>query len=478
MASAIPENQAPFTLGEIVEATHGELVGGSPETRVEGVASDTRAMLEGKLFVALPGDRFDGHAFVSAALRSGARALLVERDVGDVRAPVIRVASTYRALAELAAAHRRRWRGKLAAVAGSAGKTTTRAAIGAVLEAMQPGAVHQVAGNLNNRVGVPFVLLGLRPEQRVAVIEIGTNAPGEVAELTAIATPDVAVLTLIGLEHTEGLGSIDAIEVEEGAIFAGLARSATAIGNVDDERVRRNLAGAPCVRRIGFGFGDSADYRVVDRSASGAFGSRVTLRRPSGSELQFETALVGCAGVYALSAAVAAAEACVGRPIEAREMARALELLGGGEPGRLTPIELPNGMIVLDDSYNANPASLESSVAAAAEIARTNARRLVLVLGEMRELGDDSPRLHREAGNKLIDCGAAFVIGLAGDARWLIEPLVSAGIAGEFAEDVEVAQRLLLERTTSSDVVLIKASRGVRAERIVEGLKAAAGRSA
>lgn len=478
MASAIPENQAPFTLGEVRDITQGELVGDVAEARVEGVASDTRASLAGKLFVALPGDRYDGHAFVSAALRSGARALLVERDVGDVKAPVVRVKSTYRALGALAAAHRRRWRGKLVAVAGSAGKTTTRAAVGALLEALSPRAVHQVAGNLNNRVGVPFVLLGLRPEHRLAVIEIGTNATGEVTELTSLAAPDVAVLTLIGLEHTEGLGSIDAIEVEEAAIFSGLSPEAVAIGNADDERVRRNLAKASSLRRFGFGFDEGADYRVVERSVRGVSGARVVVRRPSGEHISFETTLLGRAGAYALAAALAAAEACVGRAVEPREMSRALDVLGGGEPGRLTPVELPNGMIVLDDSYNANPASLESSVTAAAEIARASGRRLVLVLGEMRELGDDSPRMHREAGQKLLGCGAALVIGLAGDARWLIEPLLGAGIAAEFAEDVEVAARLLRERTESSDVVLVKASRGVRAERIVQSLQRSAGGNA
>jgi UDP-N-acetylmuramoyl-tripeptide--D-alanyl-D-alanine ligase len=476
MASAIPENRARFSLGEIARATGGELTG-SAETIVEGIVTDSRAALEGKLFIALPGERFDGHTFVSAALRGGARALVVERDVGDVKAPVIRVESCYRALGQLAALHRQRWSGKLVAVAGSAGKTTTRACIGAMLEALSPGSVHQVAGNLNNRVGVPLVLLGLEDSHRLAVIEIGTNALGEVSELTELAKPDVAVLTLIGLEHTEGLGSIDAIEREEAALFDGLRSGAVAIGNVDDERVRRNLERAPAARRIGYGFEAFADYRVVERSVTASLRSRLSIRRPAAPDLSFETSLVGRAGAYALAAALAVGEACLGEPVQPSQLNRALETLGQGEPGRLTPVALENGMIVLDDSYNANPASLTSSVSAAAELARAAGRRLVLVLGEMRELGDDSPRLHREAGESLLGCGAEVVIGLSGDARWLIEPLVTKGARGEFAEDVEAAQRLLRELTESSDVVLVKASRGVRAERIVEGLKAA-GRSA
>ncbi|MFZ5894366.1 MAG: UDP-N-acetylmuramoyl-tripeptide--D-alanyl-D-alanine ligase [Myxococcota bacterium] len=477
MASTIPENQARFTLAEVVAATGGELMG-PVDAVVDGVVSDTRGRLDGKLFVALPGERFDGHTFVSAALRGGARALLVERDVGDVKAPVIRVASTYRALGQLAQAHRRRWQGQLVAVAGSAGKTTTRACIGALLEAILPGGVHQVAGNLNNRVGVPFVLLGLSERHRLAVIEIGTNAPGEVAELTALANPDVGVLTLIGLEHTEGLGGIDAIELEESQIFRGLASTATAIGNHDDERVRRNLEQAPCARRIGFGFEEGATYRVVERSVSGLGAARLRVRRPRAAELEVDVSLLGRAGAYALAAALAVAETCTGRSLEASEVTRASASLGAGEPGRLTPISLPNGTIVLDDTYNANPASLSSSVATAAELARATGRRLVLVLGEMRELGEDSPRLHREAGEQLRDAlGAGFVVGVAGDARWLIEPLLSRGVPGEFVEDVAGAERVLSARVEAADVVLVKASRGIRAERIVESLTLAAGRS-
>ncbi|MGC4092306.1 MAG: UDP-N-acetylmuramoyl-tripeptide--D-alanyl-D-alanine ligase [Polyangiaceae bacterium] len=469
MASAIPDNRAHFSLGEILEATSGTASGSFDS--VDGVVTDTRASLEGKLFVALPGERYDGHAFVGAALRGGARALLVERDVGDVKAPVIRVESTYRALGQLARAHRRRWGGKLVAVAGSAGKTTTKACIGAVLEAALPGAVHQVAGNLNNRVGVPFVLFGLSSQHRLAVIEIGTNAPGEVAELTAIAEPDVGVLTLIGLEHTEGLGSIDSIEVEESALFDGLSSAACAIGNGDDPRVRRNLERASSARKLTFGFDEPVDYRVLDRKLSSNGGSKVVIRRPHGPPLELEVSLIGRAGAYAVAAAAAAAEACTGEALSAATFSRGLERLGAGEPGRLNLIRVENGPVVLDDTYNANPASLVSSVAAAAEIARAEGRRLLLVLGEMRELGDDSPRLHREAGEQLLGVEAELVLGVAGDARWLVEPLARAGLPAEFVEDVDAGLQLLATRLTGEDVVLVKASRGVRAERIVEGLK-------
>jgi UDP-N-acetylmuramoyl-tripeptide--D-alanyl-D-alanine ligase len=215
MESALPENQARFTLGELARATGGTLAGpGGAEREVVGVSTDSRASLGGKLFVALKGERFDGHSFAEGAAKAGAAAILVENDVGALPIPALRVPSTLGALGAIAGLHRSRFPGRLIAVGGSAGKTTTRSAVGAVLELCAPGRVHQTSGNLNNLIGVPLVLLGLTPEQRYAVVELGTNAPGEVAALTAMAKPDAGLLTLIGLEHTEGLGDLDGVERE------------------------------------------------------------------------------------------------------------------------------------------------------------------------------------------------------------------------------------------------------------------------
>ena len=180
--------------------------------------------------MALSGEHFDGHRFAGEAERAGARALLVRRG-SDVRAgvPVVEVDDTLAALGALARLHRKRWGGVLVAVAGSACKTTTRSAVAAALEAVLPGAVHAVAGNLNNRVGVPMVLFGLCPEHGAAVVEIGTNATGEVRELVQVAAPNIGVLTLIDVEHSEGLGSLDEIEEEEGALLRSLPKTGVAI---------------------------------------------------------------------------------------------------------------------------------------------------------------------------------------------------------------------------------------------------------
>lgn len=469
MKSTIPENRARFSLAEVARITGGTL-SGSGDAVVEGVATDSRVPIDGKLFVALTGERFDGHVYASAALRSGATALLVERDLGAPRVPTVRVASTLEALGKLGTAHRRRSGARVVAVAGSAGKTTTRSAIGAALEAAAPGRVHCVPGNLNNAVGVPLVLLALGEQHRFAVVEIGTNAPGEVLALARIAEPDAAVLTLIGLEHTAGLGDIDRIEAEEGSLYAALSAEGVAIGNGDDARVARQLGRAPASTKLRYGFGEGLEYRILERTPGELGPSRVRLARMGREELSVTVPWIGRPGAYAVAAAVAAAEAVTGVTLSAAELEAAFERNARAEPGRLVPLRLANDAVVLDDTYNSNPASLASSVAAAAEIARARGGRLLLVLGEMRELGEDSPRLHREAGEALVDAGAALVVAVGGDARWLLEPFERAHVATLFALDAQTAAPHVVRALAPRDVVLVKASRGVRAERVVEAL--------
>ena len=468
MASALPENQARFTLGELGRATGGTLAGpGGAEREVVGVSTDSRASLAGKLFVALKGERFDGHAFAAGASQAGAAAVLVEGDVGALPIPVLRVPSTLAALGAIAALHRSRFTGRLVAVAGSAGKTTTRSAVGAVLDLCAPGRVHQTSGNLNNLIGVPLVLLGLTSDQRYAVVELGTNAPGEVAALTAMAKPDAAVLTLIGLEHTEGLGDLDGIEREEGALFEGLSPDGIALGNADDPRVRALLERAPARQKIRYGCAPGVEVRCVRRTGAGVARQHVSIETRRG-RLELELSLLGEAGAYAALAAVAVAHAVASEPLDARAVSGALS--AAGEPGRLEVHELADGTVVLDDAYNANPASALSSLKTAREVASERRARLVLVLGEMRELGAVSVREHQSLGEAIAKSGAAELIAVAGDAALFLDPAKSAGISSVFAADADGALLLAKARVRPGDVVLVKASRGVRAERVVRGL--------
>jgi len=476
MASLIPQNQAAFSLSQVATICAGALLGTDAEC--VGVSTDTRADLRGQLFVALRGERFDGHDFALRALEQGAAGVLVERELPGLRAAV-KVDSTLNALGALAAAHRQRWAKRIVAVAGSAGKTTTRSAITALLGELTPGALHFASGNLNNLIGVPMVLLGLNPEHSVGVVEIGTNAPGEVRALSTMAAPDLAVLTLIGIEHSEGLGDLDGIEREEGEIWSGLVAEGVAIANADDERVQRTLQTIQPVRSLSYGYAADANYRLRSRSSSALGGSQLEVERRTAlaqDAITLETSLLGDAGAYATLAALAVGEWLTQSALSPELVSRALS--GAGEPGRLTPIELADGTVVLDDSYNSNPASVKSSLATAREIARARSARLVLVIGEMRELGALAAEQHAEVGGWLAETGAALLMAVMGDARGFVEPAKSAGIEAHFAEDAEQALRALLPRLQPKDVVLVKASRGVRAERLVRGLCDAKGRAA
>lgn len=478
MATPIPDNACEFTLAEIAQATGAQVRIGR-HAQVTGITTDSRGDLRGKLFVALEGERFDGHCFAERAARDGAAAVLVQRD--DVALPadvsVLRVPKTLDALGALGRAHRRRWGGKLVAVAGSAGKTTTKDAIGAALEACEPGSTLVTPGNLNNRVGVPLVLFGLRPEHRFAVIEVGTNQPGEIAQLAAVCEPDVAVLTLIALEHSECLGDLNAIEAEEGSLLAALSEAGAAVVNADDERCCRQLDASLAGTKRSYGTSRHANYRIVLRAFE-LERSLVAVERPDGTTLRLETSLLGAAGALAVSAAVAVTEVSIGRSPDEVRLARAFVQPALREPGRLRPCELRDGTVVLDDTYNANPASIRSSLETALGLSRARNARLVLVVGEMRELGAFSEEAHREVGQTLAESAPAALIAICGEARRFTEAALERGVEARFADTAEEALAHALELVLPGDVVLVKASRGVRSERVVEGLIQAKGRAA
>jgi UDP-N-acetylmuramoyl-tripeptide--D-alanyl-D-alanine ligase len=481
MATPIPANDAVFSLSEIAEATGAQVRAGDV-TQIRGIATDSRGDVHGKLFVALEGERFDGHEFVDAAIAGGAVAICISRDLAvNGAVSVVRVNSTWEALGALAHRHRRRWAGTLIAVAGSAGKTTTKSAIASVLAAVLPGQVHSVAGNLNNLVGVPMVLFGLTDAHRLAVVEIGTNQPGEVAKLAWISAPDVAVLTLVALEHSALLGDLDKIESEEGALLRALAVEGIAVGNVDDERVRRQLELSRAQRKIGYGTHPLATYRLIEQRALGARGAELFVERPSVGErrsVRFESALLGEPGALSSVCALAVCEAVIGRSLGSAEISAGLASQSVREAGRLCPIELADRSLLVDDSYNANPASVRGALSTARKLCAEHARRLVVVLGEMRELGDDSAREHALLGEEILRSGAAVVIGVAGDAALFIAPLRERGVDALFVNDSEQALPRLLERLQPGDVILVKGSRGVSVELIVEGVRKAKGRVA
>jgi len=478
MGTPIPRNHAAFTVAEILAATGGELVRGDVDA-VSAVSTDTRAITKNACFVALRGEVHDGHAHLAAALDRGAALAIVERDVDAPSGlAIVRVRDTLVALGDLARAHARRWRAEggrraVVGITGSAGKTTTRVATAALLERLFPGEVHGASGNLNNRVGVPMVLLGLEPAHRVAVIEMGMNVPGEIAELCRIAEPDAGVVTLVAAAHTEGLGSIDGVAEEKGALFRALAPSGAAIGNGDDARVRAQIERSPAARRSLYGRLAAAETRLAAREPVGMSSSRITLDR-GGRALAFEAPLLGEAGALACAAAVAVVEIALGARVSGELCAEAFARADvGAGAGRLVPRVFASGLAVIDDTYNANPASTCASIRAAAEIAGATSRRLLLVLGEMKELGAESAPGHDEVGRAAAESGAAEVFAVGGgESARIAARAVGGGVRAVHAERVDDVAILVKLAVRANDLVLVKGSRSIGTERVVAALAA------
>ncbi len=479
MATPIPQNQASFSVDELIGATRGRQILGPAQGAFRGVATDTREDLRGKIFVALRGERFDAHDYLPRAVEAGAAALVVEREPEAGIVPptvvVILVDDTLGALGRLAASHRARFRGRLVAVAGSAGKTTTRSVISALLAELHGGRVLSTQGNLNNQVGVPMTLFCLQDNHDFAVLELGTNSPGEVAKLAEMTRPDVAVLTLIDLEHTEGLGDLDGVEMEERAVFEYLKPNGVAIGFGEDQRVLRSVMGSHASRKLSYGFEPERDMVIESRTLRSERIAKLGLRRSQGAAdraggeaLRFESPLIGRPGALAVAAGVLAVEELQGGPLQAEQCERALR--NAGEPGRNSLVELSQNRFIIDDTYNSNPGSVAISVGTGVELAESLGGRVWLVLGEMLELGHLSPESHRQMGEIAADSGAVGAFFVQGDAR------ISAEVAKKrlanvlfFDSAAEVAT-VLAPLLQSGDVVVVKASRGVRAERVVEGL--------
>jgi UDP-N-acetylmuramoyl-tripeptide--D-alanyl-D-alanine ligase len=485
MATPIPINAARFTLAEILDATGGALISaGAPSlaTEIVSVSTDTRALVRGAAFVALHGGVHDGHAHLDAAARAFATVALVERDVA---APpglaVVRVGSTLVALGDLARAHARKWRAlggdrRLVAITGSAGKTTTRVAVAALLELLRPGQIHGAQGNLNNRIGVPMVLFGLAPEHRVGVIEMGMNRPDEIAELCRIAEPEIGVVTLVAAAHTQLVGSIDGVAHEKNALFRALPEDGVAIGNGDDPRVRAGILTSPARHRVLYGRAPEARVKITARAIEGLDRSQVRLDVVERSPLAFATPLLGEAGALASAAAVAVVDLALGIPLTSAICADAFARADvGAGAGRLVPRVFPSGLAVIDDSYNANPASTCSSIRAAAEIAHATGRRLLLVLGEMRELGTESDAGHDEVGRVAAASGAAQVFAIAGAAARIAARAAESGVVASFTDRVEDAAALALLAVRPQDLVLVKGSRSIGTERLIGALAEAHG---
>ena len=469
MATPIGPNRARLDALAAAQTTGGRVVRSTPGRAAIGVTTDSRAVVPGSAFVALRGEKHDGHAFVMSAIEAGAALVIIERGRAPVddRADAVEVDDTLVAWGALAGAHLRRWRAaradaRVVAITGSAGKTTTKELCAALLRTVAPCLAS--AGNLNNRIGMPAVALQVEPEHRFAVLEMGMSVPGEIAALAAIAPPDVSVVTNVGLAHAGGVGgTLDAVAAEKGALFAGVRSEGVIVANADDASVvaqtRRAPSGAGVVT---FGRAAGAHYRLREREPLGAAGSRVVVDRPGRPALVATLPIPGEAAAIDLVAAIAAAEAAA---VRALDVESALSGLAPIE-GRMR-VRLAGDVQVIDDAYNANPASMRAALAALAEM---DGARRVAVLGEMKELGPLAEREHEALGAAVVQAGVKLLVSCGGLADAIARVAAAAGVEVVRAASAEEAARTAAERVRPRDVVLVKASRSVGAERVVEAL--------
>jgi len=462
-----------LSAAEIAAATGGRVMSGNPAQRVERWSIDTRSLQPGDLFVAIRGDRFDGHAFVAAALAAGAAGAVVtaapvlpEAGKGGPAPLLIEVADTTRALQDGAREMRRRAGAKVVAITGSAGKTTTKELAAAFLAAKY--SVFRNKGNLNNHIGLPLSLLELRTRPDVAVVELGMNHAGEIRTLIGIAEPDVRVWTNVGDAHLGFFASADAIADAKGEILDQARPGDLLIANADDERIAariRDFAG----RTVTFGLSAAAQVRGSDVEHLGLDGMAATVTTPRG-EMRMRTPLLGTGNLLNLLAAAAVAVE-LGVPLPAIAD-RAASMAPAPHRGEL--LRLPGGITLIDDSYNSSPAALKRSLETVH--AATGSARKIAVLGEMLELGAHAERLHQECGRAAADAGLSLLIAVGGDgAQWLADSARRAGMAESavlYVPTSNDASEIALRKVRPGDLILVKGSRGIRTDLVVDRLKA------
>ncbi len=473
MATAIPQNHARFSLDQVASITGGQLLPGtSGDSRVEGVCLDSRQLAQGRLFVALSGERHDAHAFLGAAADAGAFVIVRKGHPALEGHPTLRgvaVDDTLVALGELAREHRAQWPGRVVGITGSMGKTTTKRLMAAGLAGVGTR-VWATPGNLNNRVGVPMTLFMLDERYDHAVIEMGTSEPGEIARLAAISRPDVAVVTHVAVAHTAGLGTLEDVAVEKGALFASLAPFQVAVGCGDDDHVTRQLALSPAQRKVRYGLGPDNLWRArvleVDASGTRIALDRAADERDPGAQLELRVRLIGDSAAENVAAVAAVLEALGFVAHHAFQALAAVE----PEPGRLVPRPLKGERLLLDDTYNANPASTAMAIKTASRIATEAGRPFVAVLGDMRELGRNSVAEHRAVGGLLASLKARLLITAGPEMRAAARAARERGVLVYETGSSEAAALAALALVHDRDVVLVKGSRSLRMERVVDTL--------
>ncbi|HWT87630.1 MAG TPA: UDP-N-acetylmuramoyl-tripeptide--D-alanyl-D-alanine ligase [Candidatus Angelobacter sp.] len=441
-----------------------------PMARVAGVSIDSRAIRPGELFIAIHGPRHDGHTFVADVLASGALAAVVAQErlaqiPEPARARCIVVADTFVALKQLARKVRDAWGGKIAGITGSVGKTTTKEILAALLGTRLR--ILKSEGNFNNEYGLPLTLFKLDETHEAAVLEMGMSRRGELSRLAEIARPDVGIVTRVSPAHLEFFSSVDEIALAKRELIEGLnGHESTAVLNADDPRVAAFGTFAPG-RVLTYGIEKPAFFTAEAIEDRGALGSAFDYVSPEG-RVRLELALPGRHVIANALASLAAASVWDIGAAEAQSVL--LTMRAPSMRGEL--LRFSNGAALINDSYNSSPAALHAMTALLA--ATPGFQRRILAAGEMRELGATSGELHREAGAAAAKSGKVdWIIGVAGDAAEIIEGAIAAGFNrahAKFFASSEEAGAFVQQFFQPGDLLLVKGSRGVKMERIVEAL--------
>jgi UDP-N-acetylmuramoyl-tripeptide--D-alanyl-D-alanine ligase len=455
-----------LTLEEISQAVGGRLEGPG-NLKVRGYSIDTRTLNPSELFFAIKGPRFDGHEFVRQAFEKNAAAVVVERSVEGVgQRPVIRVSSAIEALQNLARDVRRRWGKPIIGVTGSAGKTTTKEMIAAVLG--KKFTVLRSVGNLNNEFGLPLCLLRVERYQNIGVLEMGMSAKGEIRKLASIAEPNEGVVTNVNPVHLEFFKSVDEIAEAKAELIEGLHDPKVAYLNNDDSRVRA-MAQRFSGKLVAYGVKSSASFKVQQIQDLGLDGTSFTVRHGN-QEHQFVLPLLGQHNVANAVAAIAVATT---HEVPYEQIREALAEMKP-EKMRGQVVKFREGFAVIDDCYNSNPKALSEMIRFVGRL--QGYQRKILVAGEMLELGPEGPELHRECGREAAKASLASIIAVQGQATEILEGALTAGMDRsrlKFARDAVQAGDLLARMVKKGDVVLIKGSRGVKLEQVLNTLRAA-----
>lgn len=454
-----------WNVEEIAGACAGQ-VRGDKSVSPEGISTNTRTLQPGQLFIAIRGEHFDGHDFLEDAVARGAAAAMVsQNDHVPLPVPTIRVDDTVRAMGALAAVRRHAFHGPVIAITGSNGKTTTKEMCANILEA--GGArVRRSPKSLNNAIGLPLSILGLEENHDALVLELGTNHPGEIDALARIAQPSVGAITQVARAHLEGLGSIEEVARAKGELLDRIPEGGVAVLAADDPHVVREAARFGG-RVIWFGQSERAEFRAESVRPEG-LGVTFRLSSPEGS-VAVRIPLPG-RHLVTLALCAAACSFATGR-LESSllEAVRTGLAEFGGVPGRLRLVRNDPEISVLDDTYNANPASVLAALRTLVELPRRG--RAVVVLGDMLELGEAEEALHAEVGEAAARLGVEVVVAVGPRSRSTAEAARGNGVESvHVVSDAEEAARLLPTLIRPGDVVLVKGSRGMRMERALASI--------